>query len=153
MRIVFAPHLDDEIIGCWGEVWDECIYWYKDYRAALPHVNGSFFSQTYRHISQFDYRELLDTDVVFLPSRYDLHPLHREVNEYGKGLLCRKLFYSVEMNVPWLEEEPHPQDKRRTFSKLYPDEVPRLTDPKYFLFRSVKESDYETVLPPNRASF
>jgi len=136
-KIILAPHLDDEVIGCYsilGEV-DRIVYFTSDYREEnLPDDRYEKFKGTLPH-------GIAEADTVFLPSRFDHHPFHRYVRNVGLGLPGIKWFYSVEMNVPWLEEEADPDGKWAMMERLYPQEVPRLVDHKYRLFKSIKPFD------------
>lgn len=136
-RIIFAPHLDDEVIGCYSvlaEV-DKILFFCDDYRAAsLP-------DERYARFTDEAARSISPSDTLYLPSRYDYHPLHRKVRAEGLKVEARKLFYSVEMNVPWLEEEKDPEGKWAQLMRLYPLEADRLLDHKYRLFCSVKPFD------------
>jgi hypothetical protein len=136
MLVVLAPHLDDEVIGCYSvlqEV-DAVVYFTRDYREDA--VGDSLL---YHHADAFNLSELTPKDRVLIPSRWDYHPKHREVRKIGLGLCAEPLFYSVEMNVPWLEEEEDPEGKRKAFDELYPQE--EMPNPKYWLFRSIKPYD------------
>lgn len=138
MKIILAPHLDDEVIGCYS-IWstlDRIYYFHQDYRAnTLP--DGRYMpwgSGTADTISE--------QDTVYLPSKYDMHPLHRRVRCIGLSLPGKKFFYNVEMNVPWLQEENNPKGKRRFFKNLYPLEYETINkSDKYFLFKSIQPFD------------
>lgn len=150
MQYVFAPHLDDEIIGCYSvlDKIDTVIFFTDDYRSDQLQVRSDQFmgsskgSIVYSHSGFVDFGNLHSNDVIYLPSQFDYHPLHRRVRRIGMGLPCKKMFYSVEMNVPWLEEEEASVLKRRLFERMYPGEVGTISkNDKYFLFRSIKPFD------------
>lgn len=142
-NIVLAPHLDDEIIGCysiWKEI-DLVLYVQQDYRERCI-ADPPFSKPMYRHCSLDEIQGIATTGTLYIPSQYDYHPLHREVRARAIGLACKKMFYSVEMNVPWLEVEEAPDQKRRLFERTYPGEIPTITkNDKYFLFKSIKPFD------------
>jgi len=143
VQVILAPHLDDEIIGCYsilGQV-DLVVYFHQDYREQeIPLIPGL----RYVHWDEFCGRTMSTSldDVIYLPSRYDYHPLHREVRAKGLALLGKKMFYSVEMNVPWLEEEEDPRGKKDLLQKMYPGEVETISkSDKYLLFKSIQPFD------------
>lgn len=157
MIVVLAPHGDDEILGCYSilhEV-DHVVIFKDDYRTSnLAHDPQSFridafrrSKATYHLYGGLSSSGLLDrlgsSDTLVIPSKYDLHPLHRQVNRVGLAVFHpKKLFYSVSMNVPWLEEEKDPVGKRQLFQELYPGEVETISkNDAYFLFKSIKPFD------------
>ena len=145
MNIVFAPHLDDEIIGCYSVLQDIdlIVYFTKDYREeSLQAVKNKrkFFGKvvTYMHFDSWD-KQTTEEDIIYLPSKYDYHPEHKKVRNIGLSFLGKKMFYSVEMNVPWLEEEIDPTTKEEVFDLYYPAES--MLNDKYWLFKSIKSYD------------
>ncbi len=151
---VLAPHLDDEIIGCYSVLptVDYVLYFHKDYRAKdlapnyyhvdLNRHGSDLISQGQVFTQGVGYNVVKSDDTVYLPSRYDYHPLHRKVRKFGLGLPGKKMFYSVEMNTPWLEEEFDPPGKKLLLTERYPGEVATLSkSDKYFLFKSIKPFD------------
>jgi hypothetical protein len=143
-NIVLAPHPDDEIIGCYS-VWDQIdlvLYVQQDYRAKQLSSRPDAMRPMYRSITLAEIEGIVTTGTLYIPSQYDYHPLHREVRARAIGLSCKKMFYSVEMNVPWLEEEENPKKKRSLFERMYPEEVDTISkSDKYFLFKSIKPFD------------
>jgi len=137
-RYIFAPHLDDEVLGCFSilDSIDNIIYFTRDYREAAI-VNDIRYIQS----DNFDFSKIKKTDEIYIPSRFDYHPKHKEVNQFGYTIDAIRFFYSIEMNVDWLEEEKNPTAKREYFDKLYPNED--MKNDKYFLFKSIKP--YETL--------
>lgn len=144
-NVIFAPHLDDEIIGCFSVLKrdDLVLYFHDDYRA--NNLNRKGYAWTYGHLScDVDQQPTLRADdILYIPSRYDYHPLHQQVNRFAAAIKHpHKRWYSVEMNTPWLEEEARPADKLLLFSQMYPGEVATITkSDKYFLFKSIKPFD------------
>jgi len=136
MNIIFAPHLDDEIIGCYSilDIIDKIVYFTNDYR-----INAIKDNNKYVYFDNFNFEDILETDTIYIPSKYDYHPKHRQVRNFGIGLNCNKMFYSVEMNVHWLEEEDDSKSKKKMFDQLYPNED--MKNDKYFLFKSIKSYD------------
>jgi hypothetical protein len=140
MNIILAPHGDDEIIGCYSilDTIDKIIYFQDGDRMRSVVQND----KRYMIADGARLHSIKAEDTIFIPSKYDFHPLHKTVNRIGLSLPAAKQFYSIEMNVPWLEEEFDPHGKRALLKKLYPDQVETLAkNDKYFLFRSIKPFD------------
>lgn len=135
MKAILAPHLDDEVIGCYHllESIDHIFYFTNDHRTARVQHDPR-----YRLWKDEDRDRFRDSDVIYLPSKYDWHPLHRSVRRTGLALPGRKFYYSVEMNTPWLEEEPDWVGKEALLRQLYPDEA---LQEKWYRFRSVQPFD------------
>ena len=143
MHVVLAPHLDDEIIGCYSvlDKVDLVLYFSVDYRADQNQDQrpGRIL---YVPAGEWSLPQITTHDTVYIPSQFDYHPLHRKVRRVGLSLPGHKMFYSVEMNTPWLEEEADPEGKRNLFEKMYPGEVATISkSDKYFLFKSIQPFD------------
>ncbi len=139
MKIILAPHLDDEIIGCFSilDSVDQVWYFTDDYRVAAIEKN-----KKYKKVDH-SIGLLLPSDTVYAPSRWDYHPLHKVVNALALKTHAQLFFYSVEMNVPWLEEEADPKAKKTAMMSLYLEECDSLVNDKYWLFKSIKPYDEE----------
>lgn len=145
MHIIFAPHLDDEVIGCFSILkkhQDEVVVVYStyDYRENFILEHGKGIADYVRE-DKFQPAMIKEDDTVYLPSQYDYHPLHRVVRNRYIGLNCNKMFYSVEMNTPWLEECTLHEEKLKLLEDLYPNEDLYKTNAKYYLFESIKPFD------------
>jgi len=153
MDIILAPHLDDELIGCYSVLSRVglVIYFDRDEKR-LDHLDAADIPRRYLwyHDSSAAAKVSLanqtSADILYVPSQFDYHPLHRIVRSCGidwAGRTKTQLrFYSVEMNVPWLEEEDDSKGKEALFRELYPSQVDTITkSDKYFLFRSIKSFD------------
>lgn len=139
MNVILAPHLDDEILGCYSILDQACqiIYFTYDYRE--DGISSYRDRAKYCKDIDFDFDILHDGDTIYIPSKFDYHPLHRKVRRFGLSLPGKKMFYSVEMNTPWLEEEEDVSGKRALFEKMYPYED--MKSDKYFLFKSIQPFD------------
>lgn len=135
-HIIFAPHLDDEILGCYSILSqiDLIVYFTRDYREELIKTNDKYI-----YHEDFNPNSIIPSDTIYLPSKFDYHPMHTMVRKFGHTLVCNKMYYSIEMNVPWLEEELDPKGKQQAFNTLYPNED--MHNDKYFLFKSIKPYD------------
>ncbi len=137
-HIILAPHLDDEIIGCYSILHkvNKVIYFTKDYRSF-----NLYEKLDYVYYEDYNFDIIDDTDTIYLPSKFDFHPLHKIVRNKYINLPCKKLFYNVEMNVPWLEEEEDKMGKLYLLKKLYPNEDLFIKNDKYWIFKSIKPFD------------
>jgi len=148
----FAPHPDDEIIGGHSvlDKIDVVCFFYQDYRQFSKGIEA-----LKEHGKVVSFHPQLDVDqrynftkddTIYIPSKYDHHPLHKTVNRIGKMIQltcnCKLMYYSVEMNTPWLEVEPESDLKRLMFKDYYPGEYESMNkSDKYWLFQSVKPFD------------
>ena len=102
--IILAPHVDDEIIGCYtllkNELIDKVIYFYDldDVRKAEALKIAELFEH---EVSFKGYEEKIDIhDTLYIPSKFDYHPHHWKVYQYGRDLPNRNSWcYSVEKNL------------------------------------------------------
>lgn len=138
MKIILAPHLDDEVIGCYSilDKVDVIAYMTIDYRRAAIENDSR-----YVHHLQFNWDALNVADTIYAPSRFDFHPEHNRARTLALRTSATVWFYSIEMNVPWLELETDPDGKRALIERLYPLELLRLRSEKYVLFKSIKPYD------------
>jgi len=156
--IIIAPHLDDEIIGCYEylkEI-DYVIYFTKDYR--IEHINnlvksgGHEFNFEYIHIDDAAPGDIQNC-ILYLPSKFDHHPYHHTVRKaIVRNISGNNIFryYNIEMNSPFLEECSNPEDKLRLLKKYYPGEKLFINDEKYWLFNCVVGDEnivYNTFYP------
>ena len=144
--VVFAPHLDDEVIGCYSALpaVDEVVFFTADYRKSLPRMPRILYTDNSDFSENLDCFLYPDRYRVLVPSRYDYHPLHKKVRLWAEQRLPASslLYYSVEMNVPWLEEEDDPEAKRACLEQWYPQEYQSISkSDKYFLFNSIQTFD------------
>ena len=136
MKVAIIPHGDDEVIGLYSvlDQIDLFLYVQRDYR------EEGMRSRKYLHLSERP--KLTEADTIYLPSSFDYHPLHREVRRIGLGLPGKKMFFSIEMNTPWLQEELDPGAKRNLLQHWYPGEYGTISrNDKYFLFKSIESFD------------
>jgi len=147
--IIVAPHPDDEIIGCYKYLTSTDIYAKKGiiYSGDLSnerketslklknhvHVDMQLFQN---HVPQ----TFIDPKNHFLfPDPYfEVHPHHRSWGFQGETLArngYNVIFYSVNMNAPYIYEVPKPDEKKKLLDKVYPDQKEMWRyDHKYFLF-------------------
>lgn len=149
-NVIFAPHIDDEVIGCWrllnfGTV--ASVYYFFDITSRrldeAENVAKHFGFSLYA-VKLGDRLDIPEHMTIHLPNIADAHLHHKLVNYYGKSLPNPKKYYSVDMNVPFdvLSE----QERRQKLDALsrYPSQSKLLTsDDKYSLFESSLDSDIQ----------
>lgn len=143
--IIIAPHADDEVIGC-----SECLRTGKVstvlYGEQVPYTEISpvadlfkFSTNSVNSLHLFTNEKNKGKVTFLFPDPYfELHPEHRRLGAIGEAL-SRKgfdvLFYSTNMNAPYIREVKNPGEKRKLLEKLFPDKSSLWRfDHKYFLF-------------------
>ena len=145
--IIIAPHPDDEIIGA---------YKYLTKPGVRPIIIYSGDLDGARKESVLKLKEHVDCKLqifqmtvpqpflhqantyLFPDPIYELHPVHRSWGMMGEQLARNGfdvVFYSTNMNAPYIHEVPKPDEKRALLEKVYPDQGDLWEyDHKYFLF-------------------
>jgi len=145
--IIVAPHPDDEIIGA---------YKYLTKPGVRPIIIYSGDLDTDRKNSALKLKEHVSCKLqlfqmtvpqpflnqankyLFPDPIYELHPAHRAWGFMGEQLARNGfdvVFYSTNMNAPYIHEVPKPDEKRELLEKVYPDQGNLWEyDHKYFLF-------------------
>lgn len=147
--IILAPHVDDEVIGCYrllaqGIVSD--VVYFEDLtpeRIEEAWAAADYFGFN-PHFGASELNTLPDRDskTFYAPNVSDLHPHHKYVNVMAKRLLHSR-YYSVDMNVPFdvLTEEEQ-EGKKQALLTLYPSQRKLLeSNDAYHLFESDLRTD------------
>jgi len=163
-NIVFSPHIDDEVIGCFealnrGLITD-VVYFYditeERKREALASAARFGFTPWFCNIKHGEYAEIpvdIHTDIraedsIFCTTTKDSHPQHREVNriarEYKMRRGCDLVFYTVDMES---FQKPLPpvlrNAKKEALAELFPSQSALLENEKYHLFEGYSVMDHE----------
>ncbi len=145
--IIIAPHPDDEIIGA---------YEYLTQDGVVPIVIYSADLDAKRKESALKLKEHVDVKLqlfqmtvpqpflnasntyLFPDPIYELHPSHRSWGSMGEQMArggFDVIFYSTNMNAPYIHESPDPEAKKELLMKVYKDQSSLWEyDYKYFLF-------------------
>lgn len=148
--VIFAPHMDDEIIGCFELLFSERvdkIYWLgaphdiktrdkleKEFCCKAGHL-GDFHSEDFISIWKKDV-------MVFVPDPfYELHPAHKAVGHAALRVYHEERIpiglYSTNMNAPYIRElgTQMANNKKHALDLFYGDKADLwLYDHRYFLF-------------------
>jgi hypothetical protein len=155
MFVIFAPHIDDELIGCYTYLMSglvRTVYYFFDATAEriqeaynLQHKLKSEYNIIYdiKFTAIPNIIELDKDDTILVPNINDEHPQHKLVNLYAKkNYKNKKLYYSIDMNVRKRVLLEYQRDTKKELLKSYPSQQKLLeSDDKYFLFESVLTTD------------
>lgn len=148
--IIFSPHSDDEIIGCY-RILDQVsriIYFDDDDNNRVD--ESKKFCEDFNAECEFAYTfEILNDELynfdnctIYAPDPFgEHHPLHREVGMAACLLNSWKrikelYLYSTDMTQPWVREVPDSFSKKELLNKYYSSQRDLWThDYKYFLFQ------------------
>jgi hypothetical protein len=145
--VIIAPHSDDEIIGCFSilnnpDIRPVIIYTEEMDKERQVEVRGirEHFTIKGQMFCQSIPPQFMNTNTTFyFPGPDEIHPAHRTQAAIGEALARQGLnviFYSTNMNVPFIEEETFPDKKKEMLDKIYPSQSDLWKyDHKYFLFR------------------
>jgi len=144
--IIIAPHPDDEIIGCYDQLMSEnptIVIYSGDLDANRREEALGLKEHVDIKLQLFLMnvpQALLNTrNTYYFPDPiYELHPLHRQWGTLGEQLArvgFDIVFYSTNMNSPYIHEAQYPDKKRDLLDKVYPNQKDLWKyDHKYFLF-------------------
>lgn len=139
-HIIIAPHADDEIIGCYEILKKEknLVVLYGTTKALEEAKKfckiNKILSFTIDDIILFS-----DEDIYYFPDPYfESHPFHRELGMMGEKMArvgFNVIFYSTNMQAPYIYEVKEPTRKRVLLEEAYPFKSSLWKyDHKYFLF-------------------
>lgn len=147
MNIIIAPHPDDELIGCFEVInsGEECIIVYTEdvYEGRIENakrlerfknIKGQIFN---RGINAEKYYGLEST-YYYPDPHFELHPAHRKLGMEGEQLArdgFDVVFYTTNMNAPYIHEVKCPTEKETLLDQIYPDQKDMWKyEKKYVLF-------------------
>ena len=165
MTTILAPHVDDELIGCFTRLQnrsiDHVIYFFeltperkKEAKAAAEHFG--FIPIFARPDSMKLVMDTVKDNTVLLPACTDSHPDHKYINRRFRNKFKRIEFYSVDLGtclqekktLEFVPENPYcdTQRKRDLLNTLYPSQSELWKrDSSYWLFESIVGCDYSTL--------
>lgn len=151
--IVFAPHVDDEVIGCYrylrAGLVDTVYYFYEldEVRRAEALECAKKFK--FKAVFATTDTLVIDPDAIILaPNINDIHPHHGDVNRLAKKFPNKKEYYSIDMNVRHYTVLDHDVqiDKKNSLNELFPSQAKLFADEKYYLFESKVDDDSKKMI-------
>lgn len=152
--VIFAPHIDDETIGCHsllskGEV--STVYYFFEYfgdrvfealKAAERFRFAPFFVLDLVKFENAFQSLFAPDDLILVPRIEDHHPDHQMINRIAKAHHSNLLFYSIDMNVgPSIYAES--ETKKNDLYRLYPSQKDYFDNhPQCYLFEHISASNY-----------
>lgn len=154
--VIFAPHIDDETIGCHsllqrGEVLTVFYFFEFDKIRVDEALEASrwfgfkpFFPDNIFYFEDIikKYGQIFADDVkILVPRINDHHWAHKAVNRMAKSSFKNLLFYSIDMN-----DNPKRYDdderKKDDLYRLYPSQKQYFDDhPQCYLFEHISDTD------------
>jgi len=147
MDIIIAPHPDDELIGCFDIIRkkEPCMIIYggeteskrreetKEVKEFFDNVVGQLF------LMNVPAHLLTKENTFYFPDPiYETHPLHRYYGMLGESIARSGkdvIFYSTNMNSPYIHEVKEPDEKERYLNIIYPSQKSLWEyEKKYILF-------------------
>lgn len=145
--VIIAPHYDDEIIGCssilMNPITKPIIVYLQDdekrKKEALKLKNYINNIQVQLFQKSIPSIFLNPSNVLYFPDFYfETHPDHRKWGAVGEDLLrqgFKVVFYSINMQTPFIFEVKEPILKKNLLDKVYPSQRNLWKfDAKYYLF-------------------
>lgn len=143
-EIIVAPHYDDEIIGCFEILERRPIVFYTEPDDPRRGEAEKLFKEKRLVKAQyFSFNippNLLDpSNTYYFPDPvYEIHPSHRKWGAVGESMLrsgFNIIFYSIQMNAPYIHEVENYIEKWKLLDSVYPSQKSLWNhDKKYYLF-------------------
>jgi hypothetical protein len=152
-HVIFAPHCDDELIGCYRYLRDgvvSTVYYFCELTPARMEEAkkcASIFGFEPIFVTDVMSIEIPSNTVLLLPSVKDAHPHHKVVNRLGSRYRCKHLYYSVDMGGKFDVLMPLDRARKEAFLKnIYPSQAKLFENEKYFLFEHVVEDESSKMI-------
>jgi len=149
LHIIVAPHVDDEVIGCFDILSNpdnKCAIVYSNFdltdeRAEeIKRVKDKFDNIKFYFRNRSIPNQLIDpNNYLHFPDPFiEHHPHHRLIGLIGYELFQKGypvFFYSINMQAPYIYNIDNWQEKKKVLNELYPSQKSLWeNDHKYFLF-------------------
>jgi hypothetical protein len=145
--IIISPHFDDEIIGNYEILTNPLIkpiiiYMQNDeerkqealkLKTFVDNIQVQIFQKSIPQMFLDPKNTLYFPDPIF-----EFHPDHRKWGSVGEDYLrqgLKVIFYSINMQAPYIHNTKEPKQKRHLLEKVYPSQKNMWKyDHKYFIF-------------------
>lgn len=154
MIVIIAPHPDDELIGCYEIIQNakeniDILYSIRKFdserynEAKVLPLKFSDKIITQRFVTNFtntikEYILSENLTYYFPDPIYETHPIHRRYGAEGEILLRKGydvIFYSTNMNAPYIHEVDDSKEKENLLNSIYPSQKDLWKfEKKYVLF-------------------
>lgn len=146
--VIIAPHCDDEIIGCFevlNNEYNRPLIIYTETTTVERRLEAKKLAEVFSIGEQWfnpsiPTRYMKFENVFYFPGHDELHPAHRQQAAIGE-LMARRgynvIFYSTNMNVPYIKEVKNPEAKKEALEIVYPGQSDLWKyEHKFFLFEA-----------------
>lgn len=158
-NVILAPHIDDELIGCYSVISRHIqakkighpsslhVLYFHDLTPERMQEASKFAEQGEFYVTFGPFKEVVHSACsgalnVYVPHRKDAHIHHKGLNCMYRELATK--FYSVDMVGARPLGHEDAQEKKAMLDKYYPSQSKLWErDEKYFLFESIRDHDYE----------
>lgn len=152
--VILAPHPDDELIGCFkilkNKEVEKVIYFYElnDIRKKEAIECSKLFEFEPIFVEKISNDFQFSNDKILLvPNIHDNHVAHKAINQIAKQQYFKKMYYSVDMNVPYtILSKEEKETKEYLLKKIYKSQIQLFQNEKYFLFESLVDSDIDKYI-------
>lgn len=146
--VIVAPHCDDCLIGCYEIIRDN-----PDNPPVILYVGNPPQERRDEALKLRDHTDITmqmfcnsippiflnpSTQFYFPDPSTEIHPLHRIWGSQGENMLRNRMnviFYTTNMNVPYIHEVENSQKKEDLLNEIYPSQKSLWEyDKKYILF-------------------
>ena len=144
--VIIAPHCDDELIGCYSILKNEdtnplIIYTEPvstDRQTEAMKIREHFIIKGQMFCKSIPMPFMKRENIFYFPGPEEIHPAHRKQASIGEELARQGydvIFYSTNMNVPYIREVKDPSGKKEMLDLIYLSQTSLwATEHKYILF-------------------
>jgi len=156
--VIFAPHVDDEMIGCWSlltsfQVSEVCYFFEltSERRTEAQYVANSYgFKATFVDESEHEKLKFPVGTTILVPNINDNHVDHKYINRLAKTCYAQNYdieYYSVDMNTKHVVLSNEQRKlKENDLKRFYLSQLPLFANEKYFLFESIVKDDSNKMI-------
>lgn len=141
--LIIAPHVDDEVIGCWSILQqkhrDITVHYLYEWEDRIH--EGIAAARTLGYTIAFELpTDLSKFEEIYVPTRRDGHADHQKANALYCGVATH--YYSVDMHCR--KPVVRPDLKKLYLDDLFPSQKDLWAyDAKYYLFEDIRTTDYD----------